>query len=65
MFISRYKHSYCLALYYCIRSISCDSPFMAAFENIRNHFVSNEKELNQNAASLYPLNKKRSSQVSF
>lgn len=61
--LSSYRHSYCLTTYYCIRSISCDIPFMITMDNIRNHFQKNKAEYDRTASSFFPLNKKRSSQV--
>lgn len=58
-----YRHSYCLAVYYCIRSISCDSPLLIGYDNLNNHFKHNEKELNESAMSFIPLNRKKSTQV--
>ena len=58
-----YRHSYCLAVYYCIRSISCDSPLQIGYDNLYNHFKNNDKELNESAMSFVPLTKKKSTQV--
>ena len=63
--LASYKRSYCQALYYCIRAITCPSPFSTAFSNIPYHFAENEKNLAK-AQSMYPvLNKHHCNEVLF
>lgn len=58
-----YKKSYCQALYYCIRAITCPSPFSTAFSNIPFYFSENTKNIAK-FQSLYPnLNKHHCNEV--
>ena len=61
--LASYKKSYCQALYYCIRAITCPSPFSTAFSNIPYHFAENSKNLAK-SQSMYPaLNKHHCNEV--
>ena len=61
--LASYKKSYCQALYYCIRAITCPSPFSTAFSNIPYHFAENTKNLAK-FNSMYPaLNKHHCNEV--
>lgn len=49
----------CLALYYCIRAISCDRPFVTAFTNIAFHFERNKEELEKVKGLSFSLPRKQ------
>lgn len=49
----------CLALYYCIRAISCDHPFVTAFTNIAFHFERNKEELEKVKGLSFSLPRKQ------
>lgn len=50
----------CLALYYCIRAISCNAPFITAYTNITFHFERNKEELTRIQPLSFSLPRKQS-----
>lgn len=61
--LATYKKSYCRALYYCIRAITCSTPFLTALSNIQYHFVENKKSLSIFKVHNPILNKRHCNEV--
>ena len=61
--LATYKKSYCRALYYCIRAITCSTPFLTALSNIQYHFVENKKRLSIFKVHNPTLNKRHCNEV--
>lgn len=57
--IASHHKATCLALYYCIRAISCDHPFVTAFTNIAFHFERNKEELERMKGLSFALPRKQ------